>query len=144
MGHFYGWGTGGSSLCDPPVGHGNSCVSALVHRFKQGLSVFLTCDSVYSLNRRIASVKCFLLPVKHSFSTVCLRQESVRVHWATKRMCACVYRLAVSHVMKPVEKQKVGAYDHQNRVNADGLWIPMEHRFCKSKKIGIRLQKKKG
>lgn len=45
--------------------------------------------------------------------------------------------------MKPVEnqaegrEQKVRAYDHQNRISADGL--RMEHRFCKSKNTGVSL-----
>lgn len=54
------------------------------------LSVFQTGDSVNSLNRRVASVKCVVLPVKQPFTTACLREESVRLHAATKRVCVCV------------------------------------------------------
>lgn len=69
----------------------SSCVSALVLRFKQVLSVFPTGDSVNSLNRRVASVKCVVLPVKQPFTALCLRQESVRFYAATKCMCVYIY-----------------------------------------------------
>lgn len=68
----------------------SSCASASVPRFKQGQSVLLTGDGLNSLNRSLASVEGGALLVKQPFTAVCVGQESIAPHAATKRACVCM------------------------------------------------------